>query len=61
MIFAASELPQYIMVAPTGGKTQDVVHIQGDETPICSECKTKMIFYAQLDSINDDFLRPFKY
>lgn len=24
--------------------------------PVCPECKEKMTFYAQLDSINDDFL-----
>ncbi len=29
--------------------------LQGVEHPLCSECKEEMSFYAQLDSINDDF------
>lgn len=28
--------------------------IQDDETPVCT-CKRRMTFYAQLDSINDDY------
>ncbi|MCF7816574.1 MAG: DUF1963 domain-containing protein [Kiritimatiellales bacterium] len=29
--------------------------IQEDKWPTCSECHEKMTFYAQLDSINDEF------
>lgn len=29
--------------------------IQGDETPVCGQCYEPMTFYAQLDSINDEF------
>lgn len=30
--------------------------LQGDATPVCSECGEKMTFYGQLDSINDDIV-----
>jgi hypothetical protein len=30
--------------------------IQGDEIPVCPDCKQKMTFYGQLDSINDDYI-----
>ncbi len=30
--------------------------IQDAEWPTCPDCGTKMTFYAQLDSINDEFL-----
>ena len=30
--------------------------IQDDETPICPSCKKKMVFFAQLDSINDKII-----
>lgn len=29
--------------------------IQEENWPICPECKKKMSFYAQLDSLNDDY------
>ena len=29
--------------------------IQGDDWPICQECKQKMSFYGQLDSLNDEY------
>jgi hypothetical protein len=29
--------------------------IQGDEHPVCPDCKERMMFYGQLDSINDEF------
>jgi len=29
--------------------------IQGDDYPICRDCRQRMTFYAQLDSINDQF------
>ena len=29
--------------------------LQTDEWPVCPECGDKMLFYGQLDSINDDF------
>jgi hypothetical protein len=30
--------------------------LQGDEYPVCDDCKKKMDFYAQLDSLNDEFI-----
>jgi hypothetical protein len=30
--------------------------LQGDEYPICDHCKKRMDFYAQLDSLNDEFI-----
>ncbi|CAO5682722.1 MAG: hypothetical protein HEEMFOPI_01766 [Holosporales bacterium] len=30
--------------------------IQNSEYPICRCCSKKMIFYAQLDSLNDDYM-----
>jgi hypothetical protein len=30
--------------------------IQAKQNPICSGCKQEMSFYAQLDSINDDYM-----
>lgn len=30
--------------------------LQREELPICPCCHNKMIFYAQLDSINDDYV-----
>jgi len=30
-------------------------YIQAEEWPLCKSCQNKMSFYAQLDSINDDF------
>ncbi|OQA82081.1 MAG: hypothetical protein BWY31_03435 [Lentisphaerae bacterium ADurb.Bin242] len=35
-----------------GGSPQ---HIQSEFRPVCPDCKEKMTFYAQLDSINDEF------
>lgn len=32
------------------------LNIQKNEYPICPDCKQKMSFYAQLDSINDDII-----
>ncbi|WP_039916753.1 YwqG family protein [Cellvibrio mixtus] len=29
--------------------------IQGEDVPICEDCKKRMTFYAQLDSINDEY------
>lgn len=29
--------------------------IQQEDYPFCPDCEKKMIFYGQLDSINDDF------
>ena len=29
--------------------------LQHEERPLCPDCKEQMIFYAQLDSINDEF------
>jgi hypothetical protein len=29
--------------------------IQGEDIPICEDCGKKMSFYAQLDSINDEY------
>jgi len=34
----------------------DPSFIQEDEIPICPDCKQKMSFYGQLDSINDDYV-----
>jgi hypothetical protein len=34
----------------------DAEWLQGDATPVCSECGEKMTFYGQLDSINDDIV-----
>jgi len=33
----------------------DPEFIQGEERPQCEECGAAMTFYAQLDSVNDDF------
>jgi hypothetical protein len=30
--------------------------LQGDATPTCPDCKQPMTFYAQLDSVGDDFV-----
>lgn len=30
--------------------------IQGEDWPVCPECGEHMTFYAQLDSINDEFV-----
>lgn len=30
--------------------------IQGDEHPRCASCEKEMTFYAQLDSISDDYV-----
>jgi hypothetical protein len=30
--------------------------VQGEESPTCRECKGPMSFYAQLDSINDEYM-----
>ena len=30
--------------------------LQFEKGPACPECKEQMIFYAQLDSINDEFM-----
>ena len=30
--------------------------LQGDESPPCPDCKKKMSFYGQLDSINDEYI-----
>jgi uncharacterized protein YwqG len=35
-----------------GGEPQ---FIQGEDWPVCHECKEKMSFFAQLDSLNDEF------
>ncbi|MCV3765578.1 hypothetical protein [Rhizobium sp. TRM95796] len=36
-----------------GGKPD---FLQGEEYPACMECGRKMRFYAQLDSLNDEFI-----
>lgn len=35
-----------------GGEPEE---LQGIDWPICPECKEKMVFYAQLDSLNDEY------
>jgi hypothetical protein len=45
--------PNYIGTRHKIGGEPDF--IQNQDWPICPDCKKRMTFYAQLDSINDDF------
>ena len=56
---AAAALPKFKYADPVMGTRHKLGgtpdFIQKDEHPICPDCKERMTFYGQLDSINDDF------
>lgn len=43
----------YVYRHKLGGEPE---FIQSEDWPACSDCGQKMTFYAQLDSINDEFV-----
>lgn len=55
----AEDLPKFRWAAGDVGTRHriggDPEFIQNDEWPVCSECGEKMSFFAQLDSLNDEF------
>jgi hypothetical protein len=55
----AEDLPRFRWAADEVGTRHklggDPEFIQSEEWPLCPECGQKMSFYAQLDSLNDDF------
>ena len=55
----AKQLPKFLYAREDIGERNQLGgkpdFIQEKCWPICPVCKEKMVFYAQLDSINDDF------
>ncbi|MDX9701455.1 MAG: DUF1963 domain-containing protein [Candidatus Auribacterota bacterium] len=55
----ANKLPSFRWADDAIGKRHKLGgepdYIQSKEVPICPECRKEMIFYAQLDSLNDEF------
>jgi len=55
----ASKLPKFEWAADHIGTRHKLGgepdFIQGEDWPICPDCGQKMTFYAQLDSINDEY------
>ena len=56
---AAKALPSFQWAADEVGKRHrlggEPEFIQEASVPACPECRQEMTFYAQLDSINDDY------
>lgn len=56
----AANLPKFRWAADDIGKRHKLGgvpdFIQSEDWPICPDCGAKMTFYAQLDSINDEFI-----
>lgn len=55
----AANLPPFKRAAPETGKRHKLGEtpdfIQPPQWPMCPRCKSKMTFYGQLDSKNDEF------
>jgi hypothetical protein len=55
----AKSLPKFQWASPEVGQRHqlggDPSFIQAEQIPQCSICGKKMTFYAQLDSINDEY------
>jgi hypothetical protein len=56
----AKNLPKFKWAADEIGTRHrlggDPEFIQGEDWPVCESCGDRMTFYAQLDSINDDYV-----
>ena len=56
---AASAMPGFEWAGPEAGTRHQLggrpTAIQPVEYPTCPQCREKMTFYGQLDSINDEF------
>ena len=56
---AAKNLPKFKWAGDNIGTRHQLggepTYIQAKIHPVCPDCKEKMTFYAQLDSINDEF------